>query len=523
MPSPDTNEFQQGIFAFLADPASHGLAEAVQRINTHVAVVFLAGAEVYKVKRAVRYAYLDFSTLEKRRAACAAEIEVNQHNAPDLYLGVVPITRDASGFHLNGPGEIVEWTVHLRRFDENATLDHLAANGQLDAPLIAALAEAVARAHQAAPGRDGATASAALRQQLLSTLDELGEAGDLFPADRLDTFRRHAITAFERNAPLLLQRGQQGCVRRCHGDLYLANIALIGGAPVLFDAIEFNEAFATCDILYDLAFLVMDLCQRGPRGAAGRLLDRYLRLGGDERREIAGLAALPLFLALRAAIRAKVTAAQARLAGDGQMPLRARALSYFELAARFLQAFPPLLVAVGGLSGSGKSTLAAVLAPAIGPAPGALHLRSDVMRKHLMGVGETVRLPPDAYLPAVSERVFAELHALARIGLRAGRTVIVDATHLRPEDRAAVAGLAHESGAAFVGLWLEAPVDLLKGRVDQRLNDASDATAAVVEAQVPGATAPADWLRLDASQPIEQLTEAALRHMPADALVQTPW
>jgi hypothetical protein len=525
--SPDPDRLQRGVFAFLADPAAHGLSEPVRRVDTHGAAVFLAGPDVYKVKRAVRYPYLDFSTIEKRRAACEAEIEINRRTAPDLYLGVVPITRDASGFHLDGPGEVAEWAVHLRRFDENATLDHLAADGRLDTPLINALAGAVARAHHAAPPRDGDAATDALREQLDSTLAELAAgAGEFFPAGPVADFGERATAAFERNEPLLRRRGAQGLARRCHGDLHLANIALIDGAPVLFDALEFDEAYATCDTLHDLAFLVMDLCERGPCGSAGRLLNRYLWLCGDPWREIAGLAALPLFLALRAAIRAKVVAAQARLDAGAATTLRARAQAYFTLAARFLQPAAPLLVAVGGLSGTGKSTLAAALAPAIGPAPGALHLRSDLERKRLMGVSETTRLGPEAYLPAVSQRVFAELHELARAGLHAGRAVIVDATHPRPEDRAAVAAIARQLDAPFVGLWLDAPLDLLKERVTQRLHDASDAsdaTAEVVQAQALGATSPIDWHRLDASQAAGLLADAALGRIPAGAIAQPPW
>ncbi len=500
---------QGEVFAFLQNPVTHGRAEPVIRIDTHGAAVFLAGTEVYKVKRAVRYPYMDFSTLEKRRLACEAEIAVNRANAPGIYLGVVPVTRTRDGLRLGGTGEVLEWAVHMRRFDETATLDHLVAKGPLGVALTDKLAEAVAASHRRAPRRNGEAATAAFGRLLRQTVDELATGEGLFPRHELVAFDKALTTAFDQARPLLDRRAAAGAVRLCHGDLHLGNIVLIEGEPVLFDAIEFDEAIATSDILYDLAFLLMDLCERGLRLEANRVLNRYLGAVEDPLHEIAGLAALPLFLSLRAAIRAKVIAAEIRL-DPAKAPRRAAARAYFEAAARFLEASQVRLVAVGGLSGTGKSTLAAALAPDLGRAPGALHFSSDVERKRLFGMPETVRLPKSAYRAEVSAKVYQRLYDLAETALRAGQAVIVDATHLRPVDREAIAEVAARRGVPFSGIWLEAPLAVLMRRVDARRGDASDATAAIVAAQVRQGTGVVAWPRLGAEAALDALKAAAL-------------
>ena len=506
-PSPEQD--QSAVFAFLQDPATYGRRDPVVRIDTHGAAVFLAGPDVYKVKRAVHFSFMDFSTLEKRHAACDSEIAVNRGNAPDLYLGVVPITRDGRHFRLGGRGPAIEWAVHLRRFDENATLDRLADAGPLGAELIDKLAQAIVVAHGRAPARDGLTATHVLRRLLQETVEELSKAIDLFPPKRAVRFGSALVAAFDLAEPLLLRRGARDQIRRCHGDLHLGNLVLINGEPVLFDAIEFDDAIATCDILYDLGFLVMDLYERGLRADANRLLNRYLAACEDERLQLEGLMALPLFLSLRAAIRAKVIVAQLRLSSQ-KVELRTKALAYFEAAVRFLEPAAPQLIAIGGMSGTGKTALAAALAPALGRAPGAVHLRSDVVRKRLFGVAETAHLPANAYRKEASARVYRTLTEFAETALRAGQTVIVDATHQRSEEREAIAAVGVGLGVPFLGLWLEAPVEVLMRRVSDRRGDASDATATTVATQAKHSIGVLTWPRLDASQKLDALKARAL-------------
>ena len=307
---------QSEVFAFLGASATHGISEAVKRIDTHGAAVFLAGPDVYKVKRAVKFAFMDFSTLEKRRAACEAEIRANQGDSSYIYLGVVPITRSQGKLHLRGEGEVVEWAVHMRRFDENATLDKLAQRGALTAGLVADLAVVVARAHSRAPIRDFDN-GAALKGYIVENGESLGEMAEIFPVERVRRLTEASHAQLLAHGDLMSERRKEGYVRRCHGDLHLRNIALIDGKPVLFDALEFDEAMATGDVLYDLAFLIMDLWERGYEEAANAVLNHYL-WEDREPLSIKGLALLPLFLSVRAAIRAKVIGFSLPQLGESQ-------------------------------------------------------------------------------------------------------------------------------------------------------------------------------------------------------------
>jgi aminoglycoside phosphotransferase family enzyme len=296
---------QDEVAAFLADPRTHGGRVArVKRIDTHAAMVFLAGDDVYKVKRAVRFPFLDFSTLERRRRACEREVELNRASAPDLYLGVVPITRSPDGrLSFGGRGPVVEWAVHMRRFDETATFDRLAAAGRIDAAMVDALAVRVAALHADAAAAEAAAIAGRMSRIAAENIGELRERPDLFTPLEVDRLAASTDMALARLAPLMQRRASAGHVRRCHGDLHLANIALIDGRPVLFDALEFDEDLATIDVFYDLAFLVMDLWSRGGTGHANRLLNRWLALRRMTADDLDGLALLPLFVSMRAAPR----------------------------------------------------------------------------------------------------------------------------------------------------------------------------------------------------------------------------
>lgn len=489
---------QSEVIGFLADPASHGMEEPVVRFDTHGAVVFLAGEDAYKLKRAVLFPFMDLSTVEKRRAACEAEIAVNRANAPSIYLGAMPITRDAGGLRLGGDGAAVDWVVHMRRFDPELTLDRVADAGGLTPELMARLARAVLASHERAPLRDGAVAVDGLARYVGQNDEALSAVPELFAPERVAELTRRSRGLLAAHRGLLMERGEAGFVRRCHGDLHLRNLVLLDGAPALFDAIEFDEAIATCDLLYDLAFLLMDLWARGLRAQANAVFNRYL--WGSDERHLGALGALPLFLSLRAALRAKLVAAEAQVAGDGQRSAReADARRYFDLVVEFLAPGAPCLVAVGGLSGTGKSTLAAALAPDVGVAPGAVHLRSDIERKRLFGVAETDRLPADVYTPETSARIYAELERKAGVALGAGHAVVVDAVSARADERSALAEVAQRCGVPFHGLWLEAPAATLERRVSERRGDASDADAVVIRQQLGYELGAIDWTRIDAS------------------------
>jgi aminoglycoside phosphotransferase family enzyme/predicted kinase len=502
-----TPDDQEPALRLLADPATFGGAE-VRRIDTHAASVFLAGERALKVKRAVRFPFLDYSTLEKRKAACAAEIEVNRPFAPQVYRGVAAITRESDGtLVLGGKGTPVEWAVEMRRFDERRTLDRLADAGEIDAALADRLARAVAAAHARAPVVAAAPWLAALEKYLDQNDAAFRAEPDLFPPAAAERLGRLSRAALARLSPLLVARGERGLVRRGHGDLHLGNIALIDGEPVAFDAIEFDPLMASGDVLYDLAFLIMDLVERGLVAAANIVLNRYL---AETRRpeDFDALAALPLFLSLRAAIRAMVTAERAERADEAiRAPVRRVARTYFDLACRLIEPPPPRLVAIGGLSGTGKSMVARALAPELPPSPGAVVLRSDVERKARFGLREDERLPAEAYALEVSAGVYSELAEKARRVVAAGHSAIVDAVYARAHERAAIA----VAGAPFRGIFLTADLATRVARVSARAADASDADAGVARVQEDYdlGTFDSAWTTIDASgTPAETLARA---------------
>jgi aminoglycoside phosphotransferase family enzyme/predicted kinase len=494
---------QEQVFAFLGDPATHGANETVQRIDTAGAVVFLAGSEAYKVKRAVRFPFMDLSTLELRRAACEAEIEINRVNAPGVYLGVVAIVRRAGCLAIGGEGEVIEWATRMRRFDERATLDRLIERGDLDDALVDRLALAIRRSHIRAPLRDAAAATRSLETYLDQNEAAFARWPHLFPPAEARQLIADCRLAFAVLRPLLIARGALGLVRRCHGDLHARNIAIIKGEPALFDAIEFSDAIASGDVLYDLAFLLMDLEERGRRDAANRLINRYL--APEPPAALEGLAALPFFLSLRAAIRAKVEAAGAeRLSGEGRAAAEALARRYFVDARGFLRHQPARLVAIGGLSGAGKSALAGRIAARLGRSPGALWLRSDVERKAAAGVEETTRLPDSAYTDEARRAIYAVIGDKARRALRAGHSVILDATFASGNEREGAAGIAAEVGCGFDGLWIDVPLAERALRVAARPRGASDADASVAIAQRGEPLAQKGWTAIDGSGTLDE-------------------
>lgn len=456
-----------------------------ERIDTHAASVFLIGDRAYKVKRAVRFSYLDFSTRQKREAACRAEVVLNRRTAPDLYLGVETIC-----------GEPV---VVMRRFDQHLLFDRLAEEGKLDDALMEHLSAEIVRFHAGAeitPGRGG---RASLEIEIAGNEENLKAAPpDAFPSQSWAALVERWRAALERHARLLDRRDRLGKVRRCHGDLHLRNICLWQGRPTLFDCIEFNEHLTCIDVLYDLAFLLMDLVHRNLDRFANVVFNAYL----DRSDETEGLAALPLMMSLRAAIRAHtgLAAARAQSHPERRAAMIEGSRRYLSLAEHLLHGRPPRLIAVGGLIGTGKSTLARGLAPRIGTAPGARLLHTDAMRKAMFGVEATARLSQDAYSRDVTARVYQAQRERAAASLRAGQNVIVDGVFANPSEREAIRGVARACGAGFVGLWLVAPDDVLRRRVERRTGDMSDATTEILEAQLKWHPDGGDWIRVDASR-----------------------
>jgi aminoglycoside phosphotransferase family enzyme/predicted kinase len=487
------DEAEAEVIAWLA-------ARSERVIETALARVFLSGPVAWKHKRAVDFGYVDFSTAERRRWALERELAFNRPAAPDIYRGIRTITRTSDGdLEFDGPGDAVDRVLEMRRFADAAVLAESPA--ALTGDMAEALGRAIADYHAEAPrrGSSGMTFTVGSNAELLRDL-----------APQLGTAETEALIAAtaaeaERQRPLLDGRARHGFARRCHGDLHLGNILLERDRPVLFDCIEFNDALSDIDVLYDLAFLLMDLGFRDRADAAVRVLSAYLDQAARHTPEELwgglweGMAALPLMLSVRGAVRSHVSA------HGGDIALAGR---YLACALDHLKPAPPRLMAMGGLSGSGKSSLARRLAASVGAAPGGVILRSDEIRKRLAGVGPTERAPAEAYGADADEAAHAAMFEAAHGLLRAGRGVVLDATFLRPERRGQAEAVARAAGVPFDGLWLEAAPSVLEARVAGRSGDASDADVGVLRAQLSRDPGEIGWRRLDATRGVEAMAAA---------------
>ena len=503
---------QVAVLDFMASPGAYDSAPTeVDRIDTHASVVFLAGTRAYKIKRAVKYPFLDFSTLERRRRALLNELRLNRRTAPPLYLEVIPITADEHRkFHVGGQGDVAEWVLVMRRFDQAKLYDRMAEEGRLPLDAMIRLAQVISVFHQSADRLLAPEpALLALRAVIEDNETTLSARADVLPGEVLAAVSRVSRDSFAALALLLQARTLGGYVRHCHGDLHLRNIVEIEGAPTLFDAIEFDDAVATIDVLYDLAFLLMDLGARGLPAHANAVLNAYLEACGDTANLI-GLAALPLFLSVRAMIRAKVELLRASLNAGLQSEVHRRATSYVLLARDYLETRRPQLIAIGGLSGSGKSSVAQALAPRLGAFPGAVHVRSDVERKRMFGVAADERLLRAAYTAEISDIVYGVCRKRALMALEGGQAVIVDAVHAKKEERDAVAEIAACAGAAFTGVWLDAPADTMRGRIARRSGNVSDATPDVLGEQLGFDLGPQNFAVVDAGRPLDQVVASCL-------------
>ncbi|MGE4410716.1 MAG: AAA family ATPase [Sphingobium sp.] len=476
-----------------------GPVEPVRRIDTHAASVFLAGDRAWKLKRPVSLGYLDFSTVERRHAALETELRLNRRSAPALYLGLHRISCAPDGaLALDGAGETVDWLLEMRRFPDGALLEDRVASEGLDDATVVALADHVAAIHAGADLCRVTDGAARLRKVADDNGAVMARYPDWLDAGKVGTLRARIDQLIDRQAPLLDARGREGRIRHCHGDLHLGNIALVDGKPLAFDRLEFDTALATIDLLYDFAFLLMDLWEHGLFRQANMLFNRYLDLSPEDENAIA---LLPLFMAMRASIRAHVLATQAEQEGgkgSTDAALVGHARHYLDLALHLVEPVPARLIAVGGLSGTGKSTLARLIGGDVGAAPGARILRSDVLRKRLAGVAPETRLDPAAYTREKSHAVYAEIDRLAGVALRSGRAVIADAMFAAGEERTAIRTVADAADCRFDGIWLTLAEDERIARVEARVADASDADAGVVRVQTARhADVPADWLMIE--------------------------
>ncbi|MES2841845.1 MAG: AAA family ATPase [Pseudomonadota bacterium] len=484
----------------LLDPARYPHAVAkVELMETHGAWVLLAGVHAYKIKKPVRLPFMDFGTLALRRAACQAEVRLNQrfetsNPASHLYLGALPIVGPAEQPRWGEPGQddeqAIEWAVHMRRFDEAQRLDHLCANGTLKPEHLTSLAQRMACFQAAAAvapadGTWGLTSDTlAFARDNLGTLRHgLKHAND---ATQIEQLSQWTESSFTQRASQLAQRLAEGRVREGHGDLHLANLVLIGDEVVPFDGIEFNDALRWIDVASDMAFVWMDLLDHGQPGLANGLFSDWLDASGDT----SAPDVLPFFAVYRALVRAKVAVIRSAQAGADVATSLNEARGYTALARRIAQPPAPQLVITHGLSGSGKTWASSgwLQAESSGRA---VRLRSDVERKRLHGLSATQAsgsgLNTGLYSPQAHGDTYAHLLERARHLLQEGWSVLVDAAFLRRHEREAFHALAQALACPFHILATEAPLDTLRERINARQRrggDASEATVAVLEQQL---------------------------------------
>jgi len=410
--------------------------------ETHISAVFVGSDTAWKLKKAVRLSFLDFTTIEARRHFLQRELELNQPAAPGIYRDIAAVVRGGDGtltLASDPRAPAIDWVLRMAPIPEADFLDAMAARGALTPPLLDAIGDAVSRYHAALLPVTACDSHAMLLRAADGNARSALAAG--LPQQRVEGWLAGMRDALGHRTAWLAARADAGLVRRCHGDLHLGNLCLWNGVPVPFDALEFDEELATIDLGYDLAFLLMDLDRRVDRAAANRVMNRVLARSGD----VPMTHGLPPFLSLRAMVRAHVRTASGYT----------DAMDYLDAAAAYLAPAPAFALAIGGLPGTGKSTLARLLAPGLGGAPGAVVLRSDEIRKRLHGAAPEQRLPAGAYSDAANAAVNAALVEQACTIAAGGHAVVIDATFLDATLRQQLAERMHAVAVPFVGVWLE--------------------------------------------------------------------
>ena len=519
---------QATLVAALRTPACYPHpAGPVDLIETHISYVLLSGAYAYKIKKAVRLGFLDFSTLARRRMYCEEELRLNRRLAPELYLAVVAITGSRDAPRIAGYGEAIEYAVQMSRFAQDDLLDRQLAAGRLSPEEIDQVAEQLAgfheRAERASPGQRFGSPQAVwapMAQNFAQLGERLSGAAHRARLADLEAWSRQRFTEV---ADLVASRLRDGWIRECHGDLHLGNIVRTGAGLRLFDCIEFDPGLRWIDVLNEIAFLTMDLGGRGRADYAHRLLNHYLEALGDYR----GLPLLAFYTVYRALVRAKVAAIRAgQEEPAGRLAGLATCDQYLDCAGKAAVPGQPRLLLMHGLSGSGKSWLAQQLLERLG----ALRIRSDVERKRLFGLPALARsdsaVGDGIYDTAATGATYDRLVELASQILAAGYPVVVDAANLRIWQRDAFRKLAASRGVPFAIASCTVPEAVLQARLATRLaagRDASEADRAVLAQQMrDGEAFTADeeacCLTIDTSGPFPEDLPAALQDLPVPSL-----
>lgn len=468
-----------------ADAFPHPVSQP-RLVETHISWVVLTGSFAYKLKKPLELDFIDTSTLELRQHYCNEEVRLNRRLAPELYLDVVPITREHDRIRVGGRGDVIEYAVRMKQFPTEHQLDVLLDRGDVSLEEIEQLAELLAQFHQQAPspapGPD-LTHTRRMYQTVLGNLEQLGEhAREMLDGSQLRQLSDWTRATLHAHETVFENRERGGCIRDGHGDLHGANIVRIDGRLVPFDCIDFDPKLRHIDVINDLAFLIMDLGSRDRFDLSTVLLNRYLEITGDYE----GVRLVPFYAVYRALVRAKVDAIAIK-----QSPARAKALTErfqrrLRTALRLMDKPSPALLLMHGPSGSGKSWLSEQLVPMVP----ALRIRSDLERRRLLGEAprsEEKGFKAGRYAPEIRRRIYAHMIDCAESCLQAGFNVIVDAAFLDEADRESFESLANRSGVACAFISCHADEATLLERVSARAaegRDVSEADRDVVTAQL---------------------------------------
>jgi len=482
----------------------HATASPIQLVQTHVSYVLLTGDYAYKVKKPVDFGFLDYSTLARRHHFCEEELRLNQRAAAEIYLDVVPIFRVDGNYVLDSQEAPVEYAVRMRQFPQSALLSQMFERGELTEDLLMQLAEAIARFHLATDTDDYIRTFGTvekIRQSIDENYDQTVDfIGGPQTQQQFDETKAYTDHFFAQQADLLQQRIDQDKIRACHGDLHLNNICYWQGRLLLFDCIEFNEPFRFVDVMFDMAYVIMDLTVAGRNDLAAIFLSHYLEHTGDWE----GLQVLPLYVSRQSYVRGKVTSFllnDPSVSEDAKRQAAAKAAPYYTLAWSYVRPRPGRLLVMAGLSGSGKSTVARELSLQLG----AIYLRSDAVRKHLAGIPVMEQGEDSVYTPEMSQKTYDRLIDLGTILASQGYTIVLDAKFDRVTTRQAAIARAQARDLPLTFVYCTAPREVLQQRVQQRQGDIADVTLAVLAQQTfePFTDAVAEQVTtIDTTQPL---------------------